>query len=224
MRMPANNEEEIIALRQALDAAHSEIRLVKAERDLYKEKLRAKERELFGASSEVRVSDQRDFFFNEAEALAPTADGEPKNKVAVGAHQRLKRGRKPIDPNIPREVVRVELPEAQRVCPVDGTALQEIGVEASEQYHVIPQQVKVLRTERVKYACPCCDKGLRLAPMPARLIPKGILSDDTLAWVISAKFQDGLPLYRHSWAFAASCGKKQVYRAICSPLGPAQKR
>jgi len=207
MRMPANNEEEIIALRQALDAAHSEIRLIKAERDLYKEKLRAKERELFGASSEVRVTDQRDFFFNEAEALAPAADSEAKNKVTVGAHQRVKRGRKPIDANIPREVVRVELPEAQRVCPVDGTALQEIGVEASEQYHVIPQQVKVLRTERVKYACPCCDKGLRLAPIPARLIPKGILSDDTLAWVISAKFQDGLPLYRQAALLARFGGE-----------------
>jgi transposase len=186
MRMPAKHEEELIALRQALEQArrqeeslrtevsalNSQIRLVSAERDLYKERLRARERELFAASSEVRVSDQRDFFFNEAEALAPAADGEPKNKVTVGAHQRTKRGRKPIDSNVPREVVRVELPQAERVCPVDGTALQEIGVEASEQYHVIPQQVKVLRTERVKYACPCCDKGLRLAPMPARLIPK----------------------------------------------------
>ena len=220
MRMPANIEE-ITALRKALEQAQAhteslrsevesrdgEIRILKAERDLYKEKLRAKERELFGASSEVRVSDQRDFFFNEAEALAPAADSQPKSKVTVGAHERAKRGRKPIDPNIPHEVVRVELPETERVCPVDGAELQEIGVEASEQYHVIPQQVKVLRTERVKYACPCCDKGLRLAPMPARLIPKGILSDDTLAWVISAKFQDGLPLYRQAALLARFGGE-----------------
>ncbi|SPE34822.1 transposase [Burkholderiales bacterium] len=207
MRMPANNEEEIIALHRALDAAHGEIRTLKAERDLYKEKLRARMRELFAAKSEVRVSDQRDFFFNEAEALAPTAQTEPKDEVTVGAHKRAKRGRKPIDPNIPREVVRVELPESERVCPHDGAALQEIGVEASEQYHVIPQQVHVLRTERVKYACPCCDKGLRLAPAPARIIPKGILSDDTLAWVISSKFQDGLPLYRQAALLARFGGE-----------------
>jgi len=157
--MPVNSEEERNALRQALEQARSheaslraevaslsseveslgsQIRLVTAERDLYKEKLRAKERELFGASSEVRVSDQRDFFFNEAEALAPAADSQAKSKVTVGTHQRAKRGRKPIDPNVPREVVRVELPESERVCPLDGAALQEIGVEASEQYHVIP--------------------------------------------------------------------------------------
>jgi len=67
--------------------------------------------------------------------------------------------------------------------------------------------VKVLRTERVKYACPCCDKGLRLAPLPPRLIPRGILSDDTLAWVISAKFHDGLPLYRQAALLARFGGE-----------------
>ena len=76
------------------------------------------------------------------------------------AHQRTKRGRKPLDPALPREVRRHELPEDERVCPHDGAALCEIGVEVSEQMDVIPQQVRVIRHERVKYACPCCDGGL----------------------------------------------------------------
>jgi hypothetical protein len=50
-----------------------------------------------------------------------------------------------------------------RVCPHDGAALREIGVEVSEQLDIVPQQVRVIRHERVKYACPCCDGGLRLA-------------------------------------------------------------
>jgi transposase len=34
--------------------------------------------------------------------------------------KRAKRGRKPLDPALPREVVRHELPEGERVCPHDG--------------------------------------------------------------------------------------------------------
>ena len=75
---------------------------------------------------------------------------------------------------VPREVVRHELPESERVCPHDGAVLREIGVEASEQLDIIPQQVRVIRHERVKYACPCCDGGLRLAGKPPQIIPKGL--------------------------------------------------
>ena len=75
-----------------------------------------------------------------------------------------------------REVVRHELPESERVCPHDGAVLREIGVEASEQLDIIPQQVRVIRHERVKYACPCCDGTLRLAAKPEQVIPKGLFS------------------------------------------------
>ena len=68
----------------------------------------------------------------------------------------------PLDPALPREVIRHELPADQRVCPHDGAALREIGVEASEQLDIIPQQLRVIRHERVKYACPCCDGAIRL--------------------------------------------------------------
>jgi len=64
--------------------------------------------------------------------------------------------------------VRHELPESERVCPHDGAALTEIGVEASEQLDIIPQQVRVIRHERVKYACPCCDACIKVTPAPAR--------------------------------------------------------
>ncbi len=84
------------------------------------------------------------------------------------------------------------------MCPHDGAALSEIGVEVSEQLDIVPQQVRVIRHERVKYACPCCDGGLRLATKPQQVIPKGLLSEAALAWVITAKYLDGLPLYRQA--------------------------
>jgi transposase len=203
--------EEIAALRQALSDAFArgeelagELRVVRTERDLLKEQLNRFKRQLFDAKSEVSAAHQKDMFFNEAEvegaqaqpaAAEAEAEGE---KIDVPAHQRAKRGRKPLDPALPRDVRRHELPENERVCPHDGARLSEIGVEVSEQMDVVPQQVRVIRHERVKYACPCCDGGLRLAAKPPQVIPKGLLSEAALAWVITSKYLDGLPLYRQA--------------------------
>lgn len=212
--------DEITALKEALTQAnqgradairHSEslagqLLLARTERDLLKERLNKFMRRIFAANSETSSQDQKDMFFNEAEALGtqaqPAAQEQPDSdgtaSIDVPAHKRAKRGRKPLDPALPRHVVRHELPESERTCPHDGTPLKEIGVEASEQLDIIPQQVRVIRHERVKYACPCCDGALRLASKPAQVIPKGLFSEGLLAWVITSKYCDGLPLYRQA--------------------------
>lgn len=206
--------EEFTALQQTLqatlsqrDSLASELQFVRVERDLLKERLNKFMRKIFAAKSEASTQSQKDMFFvfNEAEVLGAQAQaavqedvGSDEDDVDVPAHKRAKRGRKPLDPALARHVVRHELPESERVCPHDGATLKEIGVEASEQLDIIPQQVRVIRHERVKYACPCCDGALRLAPKPAQVIPKGLFSEGLLAWVIASKYCDGLPLYRQA--------------------------
>ena len=204
--------EAFAALQQALVAANrrsellnGELVLVRTERDLLKERLNKFMRKIFAAKSEVSSQSQKDMFFNEAEVLGAQAQpatqedlGSDDDGNDVAPHKRAKRGRKPLDPALPRHVVRHELPESERVCPHDGSPLKEIGVEASEQLDIIPQQVRVIRHERVKYACPCCDGALRLAAKPAQVIPKGLFSEGLLAWVIASKYCDGLPLYRQA--------------------------
>jgi len=208
MHAITNNEGELNQLRDQLarseserEALRGELRIVRTERDLLKERLNAFMRKLFAAKSEARGNEQKDLLFNEIEVLAPVpvpAEAAPDDTVEVPAHRRAKRGRKPLDAALPREVIRHELPEAERICPNDGARLEEIGVEASEQLDIVPAQVRVIRHERVKYACPCCDQGLRIAPAPLRLIPKGLLTESALAWVATAKYQDALPLYRQA--------------------------
>ena len=192
--------EEHAALQRERDELRSTLRLVTAERDLAEERLRAYRRELFGAKSEARDSDQYGLF-NEAEALGanstPAQEDTPETKV--DAHTRKKRGhRKPLDPSLPRDVVRHELPEADRFCANDGHALVEIGVETSEQLDVIPEQLRVIQHQRVKYACPCCDLGIKVTPAPPRIIPRGLLSESALAWIAAGKYQFGMPLYRQA--------------------------
>lgn len=194
--------EEIEALKKALAEALGQLRVVRTERDLLKEQLDRFKRQLFAASSEVSAAHQKDLFFNEAEVegaqAQPAAAQIEGALIDVPAHRRTKRGRKPLDPSLPREVLRHELPDHERVCPHDGARLSQIGVEVSEQLDIVPQQVRVIRHERVKYACPCCDGGLRLAAKPAQVIPKGLLTEAALAWVIASKYLDGLPLYRQA--------------------------
>ena len=191
------------------DALTGENRVLRVERDLLKEQLSRMMHKMFGAKSEARGSEQKDMFFNEAEGLAAATQADPaqeesetdpdSTEVEVAGYKRkAKRGRKPLDPALPRRVVRHELPESERICPHDGSTLTEIGVEASEQIEIIPMQVQVIRDERVKYACLCCDGTVRLAPKPAQIIPKGLFSESALAWVITAKYEDGLPLYRQA--------------------------
>jgi len=192
--------EEHAALQLESDELRSTLRLVTAERDLAEERLRAYRRELFGAKSEARGLDQLGLF-NEAEALGTNATPaqEDSPETTVAAHKRKKRGhRKPLDPNLPREVVRHELAEAERLCAHDGHALVEIGVETSEQLDVIPEQVRVIQHQRVKYACPCCDLGIRVTPAPPRIIPRGLLSESALAWIATGKYQFGMPIYRQA--------------------------
>jgi transposase len=207
VRMPT--PEEFAAMQQALadalrqkDSLAGELRVARAERDLLKEQLNKFKRQLFAASSEVLGEHQKDMFFNEAEGLGaqaqPAAEETDDGKIDVPGHKRAKRGRKPLDPALPRELVRHELPEGERVCPHDGARLSEIGVEVSEQLDIVPQQVRVIRHERVKYACPCCDDSIRLAARPPQVIPKGLFTESALAWIATSKYLDGLPLYRQA--------------------------
>src|ERR1700712_1674648 len=216
------NPHGLAALQRALAEAtqrnaalSGELRVTRTERDLLKEQLNQFKRQLFAAKSEVLGTHQKDMFFNEAEVEGATAQpaGEEADddRVEVPAHKRAKRGRKPLDPALPREVVRHELPDGERTCPHDGAQLREIGVEVSEQLDIVPQQVRVIRHERVKYACPCCDGGMRRATKPPQVIPKGLLSEAALAWVITSKYLDGLPLYRQA-ALLGRFGGTQMSR------------
>jgi transposase len=190
------------ALAEELRVTTGELRVTRTERDLLQEQLNRFKRQLFAAKSEAGTTHQKDMFFNEAESLGaqaqPAAEECDNDKIDVPGHKRAKRGRKPLDPALPREVVRHELPEGERVCPHDGAALSEIGVEVSEQLDIVPQQVRVIRHERVKYACPCCDGGMRLANKPPQVIPKGLFTESALAWIATSKYLDGLPLYRQA--------------------------
>ncbi|SNX50900.1 Transposase IS66 family protein [Vibrio thalassae] len=138
--------------------------------------------------------------FNEAEQLndAPVDNDDPETETITYTR---KRGRKPINPNLPREVIEHDLADSEKVCNCYQSPMHAIGVETSEQIEIIPKQVKVLRHERKKYACRHCKQqgtGSKVvtAKMPKQPLPGSIATAGTLATIAVSKYADGLPLYR----------------------------
>jgi hypothetical protein len=113
------------------------------ERDVEIEQLREYLRLLrsqrFGKSSERTHRDQLGLF-NEAEQIADAAaEGDLEEATLfVPAHTRRKGGRRRPPAWMERVEVLHDLPEAEKVCANDGTALVEIGRETSEQIEFIP--------------------------------------------------------------------------------------
>lgn len=149
----------------------------------------------------TEVHPEQGCLFNEAEQEAQPDAPEPETTpdTPVVAHQR--RGRRPLSPALPRETIEHALPPEQQVCPCCQGALHTLGEVVTEQLDIIPKQVKVLRHVRYKYACRHCEQQgtgspVVTAPAPAAPLPGSVASPSTLAVVITAKYADGLPLYR----------------------------
>ena len=189
------------------DAAAIAARLAAREEriKLLEEENRWLKSQLFGRSSEKTPSEDHSpdqaWLFNEAEALAKAAESAPES-IKIPAHERRKRGRKPIAADLPRIEVIHDLPPDEKICPHDGATLKRIGEESSEQLDYKPAVVRVIRHIRPKYACPCCHQGVSIAPTPLALFPKSLATPSLLAHITTAKFVDGLPLYRQEAQFA----------------------
>jgi transposase len=171
---------------------------------LLEDYIRSLNQKQFGSSSEKLEAIQADLFVEAEEDEDASANAEIESTeeatVTVAAHQR-KQHRVSIPADLPRVEIIHDLPEDQKVCPHDGSALKPIGFESHEQLDVIPAKIQVLHHKRLKYACPCCEGFLITASKPAQPIEKSIASPGLLASVATQKYVDALPLYRQTDIF-----------------------
>lgn len=180
---------------------HKKIHGMQSQIDSLHEALRLQQYRKFGKSSEKAPGQQE--LFDEADQFTDIESVDESQPVSPSASERpsapakSKAARKPLPKHLPRVTEVIELDDADRQCPC-GCELVEIGESVSEQLDIIPAQVQVLRTVRKKYACKQCEVTIKTAPAPAVLLPKAIASANTMAYVITAKYADGLPLYRLS--------------------------
>jgi len=177
------------------------------------EQVRLLEAERFAPKSEKR----KDRVFDEAEQLArsePCDEDDEGVQPALpdtglppaGSPERRKVGRKPLPAHLPRERIEYDLPHDQRGCPCCGNAMHRIGEDISEQLHVETKWT-VRQNGRAKYACRHCERHAEhtpvvVAPMPVQPLPGSHADASVLATVATAKYVDGMPLYRMQAAFA----------------------
>jgi transposase len=122
---------------------------------------------------------------------------------------RRRRGRRNLAnfENLPVTTHVYELNAEERACPCCGVERREIGADESWQIEYFPGHFERLHHLRKKYACPACeDNGdnplIKTAAKPETAIDKGLAGPGLLAYIVTSKFSDYLPLYRLEDIFA----------------------
>jgi transposase len=123
----------------------------------------------------------------------PPATPETAKKRKSGKHP----GRQELPASLPRVERIVSCTPEQCVCKACGKETVVIGYEQSEHLDVEPARYFVVVTRREKRACRCAE-GVSAAPLPVRIIEKGLVSDRVVIDAIVSKYSDHLPLYRPS--------------------------
>jgi transposase len=133
-------------------------------------------------------------------------DAEPE-PVVRRKKNRHKHGRSPLPAHLPRIEIEHDLADAEKPCPCCGEIRARIGQEVSEQLEYLPASFKVLKHIQHKYACQRCEADasspqIVTAAKPLQPIPKGLPGPGLLAYLITSKSADHLPLYRLERIFA----------------------
>jgi transposase len=196
---PRTEAEQIVLLTTQLQWAEWKIRSLE-------ERLRLEMIRKYGPKSETLNDAQLLLLEMEpgvsAAEVEAESNREPLPPVSPLSAQNRKGGKHPGRQELPADLPRVErviacTPE-QRLCKSCGRDTVVIGYEQSEQLDVEPAQYFVVVTKREKRACRGCAEGVSAAPLPERIIDKGLVSDRVAIDTLVSKYSDHLPLYRQS--------------------------
>ena len=128
---------------------------------------------------------------------AAPADADPKSarRVRKGRRNLADFDRLPLTRHVH------DLSDEQKACPCCGNERQRIGEESTWQVEYVPGHFERIEHVQVKYACRHCEADaanpqIELAGKPAQPIDKGMAGPGLLAYVVTSKYSDYLPLYR----------------------------
>lgn len=137
--------------------------------------------------------------------LPPEADASADvvGTDTARAIRRVRKGRRNLAAFDHLPVTRIvhDLGKGEKICPCCGKPFDPIGEESSWQVEYIPGHFERLEHARLKYACKHCEAQadnpqITLADKPLAPIEKGMAGPGLLAYVITSKYADYLPLYR----------------------------
>lgn len=203
---------EVAVLEETILKQKAEIDELKRKLEHMNEVFANAQRARFGQSSEKNtyVLQEQTSLFNEAESSQDHKAEEPKpDTIFVEAHERKKkRSQAEMLNHLPEEEVLLEVPEDQLVCSKCGGKMKPIGKKfLRHEMQIIPKQTKLLAYYAVTYACDSCEKNTGFAHIisvkpPVPLMKHSLASPSTVAYIMTQKYVDGLPLARQEkiWA------------------------
>jgi transposase len=134
---------------------------------------------------------------DEAAGLDDDAEGGTTPPSEAAPEEKLPRRRPRISKDAPRE--RRELDPGDS-CPDCGGDLRVLGEDVSELIDMIAAQLKIIEIARIKKSCRRCEKIVQ-EPAPSRPIPRSMAGPGLLAYILTSKFDDHVPLYRQHEIF-----------------------
>ena len=187
--------DEIVALRCALALAHLQI-------DALKEQLRLQRIKKYGPGGEKLSDAQLNLLELEPGVSGVEIQAESEREPLPASANRKPRphpGRQELPAGLPRVERVIACAPEQCTCKACGQPTVVIGYDASERLDVEPAKYFVTVTKREKRACQRCGEGgVAAAPVPARIVEKGLAGDRVVIDTVVAKYSDHLPLYRQS--------------------------
>lgn len=172
-----------------------EIRALREENFLLKSELSQLRKLIYGARRERFISSQNSnqgVLFDE---LPEPIEPEEEEVVEV-KKKKKKKSRKPFQRNTFPEKLRRE-EEVIEPQGAEGDQLIRIGEDVTELLAYVPADLYVKRIVRPRYADKGAeDQGVKQAPIPDRLIPKGMVDESLIAQLIVEKILFHTPIHR----------------------------
>lgn len=170
------------------------------------EQFRLSQHRRYGSSSEKTNPEQQQLF-NEIEAETQPLVAEPTIEKITYERRKRKGHRDAMLKDLPTETIEYRLPQEEQVCSCCGNSLHEMSSEIRQELKIIPAQVKVINHVRYVYSCRHCENHeintpIVTAPMPAPILKGSLVSPSVMAYIMSEKYVDSLPLYRQEQQLA----------------------
>ena len=193
------NIAETPCIQELLQQKDQRISALEADLLALKEQLAWLQKQVFGVKSE-RLTDLHN------QLLLPGLEGqdsevEPEQEEI---HYKRRTGKKNLGKDtmswpddLPVQRVELDVPADEKICPETGEPLVQIGCETSRKLARKPEQFYILEYVRPKYASKVAPElGVKVAPLPDAIINRCPADESLLAFILTAKFADHLPLYR----------------------------
>lgn len=194
-----------------MTALDPQVRIASLERELHwaqlkiqvlEERLRQQRIKMLGPHSETLSNLQLGLLIEQeqgvtGEEVEAESRRAPMTMMPEREPRRSHPGRRSLPENLPRfeQVIRC----GGTTCAACGSETAILGYDESEQLDIEPARYFVRVIKREKRVCRSCTVGtVTAAPLPERIVEKGLASNQVVIQTVVSKYCDHLPLYRQA--------------------------